>query len=486
MRNSRDGLYMNFLLLSGSELAKLIRLREVSAREVIETHINQSIKMNSQINSIVKNRFDAARCEADKIDSIVKEIDPHQLPPFLGVPATIKECFAFAGMPQSCGLMSRKNFIASQNATAVTRYLNAGIIPIGVTNMSELCMWTETYNNIYGRTNNPYNIKHIAGGSSGGEGAIIAAGASPIGLGSDIAGSLRFPAFFNGIFSHKPTPSLVPTTGHFPQYLKKTSRFNCVGPLVRRAEDLYPLLKILKGPDGIDDFCSEKKLIDPKTVDLSQLNIFSIESNGIKIVSHDLLDAQRRVVSYLHSKCANCKTISIDKLKHSFDIFIHTFAKAGGFSAELILKGNGKFNVYLELFKWMIGQSAHIFPLLALVIQERYYATRVNQKFLKLGLELRQEIKEILGDNGVLLYPTYTMTAPKHSRMLFLINDWVYSSIFNVLKMPVTQVPLGLNSKGLPLGLQITSLAGNDHLTLAIALELEKAFGGWVPHSIKR
>ena len=243
------------------------------------------------------------------------------------------------------------------------------------------------------------------------------------------------------------------------------------------------MLKIIKGPDEKDLYCSQLELRDPATVDIGQLNVFSIESNGIKDIHNDLLDAQHRVLMYLKTRTL-CKTVELDKLKYSFEIFEHSFMNAGGFSVERKLSRYRKFNFAIELLRWITGTSDHIFPVLGLVAQERYYKKKVNKKYLKLAMELRDEMQELLGKNGVLLFPTYTMTAPKHNSMLLLINHWTYAAIFNVLQMPVTQVPLGLDANGLPLGLQVAALPGNDHLTLAIALELEKVFGGWVPSTL--
>ena len=139
--------------------------------------------------------------------------DPGALPPLLGVPCTIKESIALRGMPNCAGLLSRREHHATETAPAAARLLAAGAIPLGVTNTSELTMWIESANYVYGRTRNAYDPARVAGGSSGGEGAAIGSGGSPIGLGSDIGGSIRLPAFFNGIFAHKPTPGLVPNTG---------------------------------------------------------------------------------------------------------------------------------------------------------------------------------------------------------------------------------------------------------------------------------
>src|SRR5207237_4871758 len=138
----------------------------------------------------------------------------------------------------------------------------AGAIPLGVTNLSELCMWMESNNRVYGRTGNAYDPRRTAGGSSGGEGAIVGAAGAPFGLGSDIGGSIRMPAFFNGVFGHKPTGGLVPNSGQFPMAHGPALRYLTTGPIARHAEDLMPLLRILAGPDGDDAGCVAMELGD--------------------------------------------------------------------------------------------------------------------------------------------------------------------------------------------------------------------------------
>ncbi|MEO7092697.1 MAG: amidase, partial [Polyangiales bacterium] len=256
------------LLASATRLASLIAKRDVTAREVVEAHITQIERVNPTIRAVVRARYDEARREARAADDRVKRGGDDPLPPFHGVPCTIKECFALTGMPNSGGLVARKDVVATDDATAVARLRAGGAIPLGVTNLSELCMWMESNNRVYGRTNNPYDPSRIVGGSSGGEGAIIGAGASPFGLGSDIGGSIRMPAFFNGVFGHKPTGGLVPSTGQFPVAANEALRYLTSGPLARRAEDLMPLLRILAGPDGKDPSCVAMKLGDPKGVRL--------------------------------------------------------------------------------------------------------------------------------------------------------------------------------------------------------------------------
>ncbi len=190
------------LAASGVALARAIRDRRVTSRAVVQAHVERARLVNPALNAIVRDRYDAALHEAAVADEKTSSTHRDDLPPLHGVPCTIKEAFAFEGMPNSAGLWARRDVVATKDATAVARLRAAGAIPLGVTNISELCMWFESQNKVWGRTNNAYDRTRTAGGSSGGEGAIVGAGASPIGLGSDVGGSIRMPSFFYGVFGH--------------------------------------------------------------------------------------------------------------------------------------------------------------------------------------------------------------------------------------------------------------------------------------------
>src|SRR5581483_1087358 len=230
---------------SALELARAIREQEVSALEVVEAHIGRLQDTNDRVNALAADRFEQARAEAAQADQRVRAEAAAELPPLLGVPFTIKETIALAGMPQSAGLVARRDYRSSATAPVITRLTDAGAIPLGVTNTSELTLWIESENRIYGRTNNPYDASRAAGGSSGGEGAAVGSGGSPFGVGSDIAGSIRVPAMFCGVFGHKPSPGLIPNAGMYPPTPGEAARMLQVGPLTRRAEDLMPLLRIM-------------------------------------------------------------------------------------------------------------------------------------------------------------------------------------------------------------------------------------------------
>ncbi|MGC9027626.1 MAG: amidase [bacterium] len=474
------------LTMSGTRLAQLIRTREVTSLEVVKTHIEHIKLVNPVINAMVKDRFDAAIEEAKNADIVVKNSDPDKLPPFHGVPCTIKESFKLKGMPNTSGLVARKNIIADDDATAVARLKKAGAIPLGVTNTPELCMWMETDNKLYGRTNNPYNPKHIVGGSSGGEGAIIGAGGSPFGLGADIGGSIRMPAFFNGVFGHKATGGLVPNTGQYPIARNEALKYLSTGPIARKAEDLMPLLKVMAGPDGKDPACVKMKIGDIGSVKLEGLTVIDVEDNGVVRVSEDLKRAQRKVADFLQSKGAIVNRTRIAGLKRSLDIWASMLYASDQESFNEMLGNGKKIKPLFEMIKWIFRISDHTFPSLALAIGENLlkHIPARTKRFVEAGINLREELVKLIGKNGIMLYPSYSRPAPEHRKPLLTPFDFVYTGILNMMELPVTQVPLGLNDEGLPLGVQVASIHGNDHVTIAVALELEKAFGGWVPPHI--
>ncbi len=474
------------LLLSGARLAEMIRKQELTSFAVVEAHINQIQRINPTINAVVKTRFEQAREEARRADEQMKSLPPEQLPPYHGVPCTIKESFALTGMPNSSGLLARKRVIAEEDATAVARLRKAGAVPLGVTNLSELTMWIESYNPVYGRSNNPYDLRRSPGGSSGGEGAVIGAGGSPFGLGADTAGSIRLPAFFNGVFGHKPSGGMVPNTGQYPLAENEALRYLTPGPLCRQAEDLMPLLRILAGPDGKDQMCREFELGEPSEVRLGELRVLDVEDNGVIKVSRGLRQAQQRCGQFLANQGAKVKKVRIEGLKRSFDIWSAMLSVASETSFSTLL-GDGKpINASRELLKWVFRASDHTLPSIVIALVERFpkLTPSRTRRLVEMGRALRQELIELIGARGIMLYPPYPTPAPLHHKPKFPPFNLAYAAILNVMEFPVTQVPLGLNEKGLPLGVQVAGITGNDHLTIAVALELEKAFGGWTPPGI--
>lgn len=477
------------LTWSGRRIGAAIAAGELTSEEATQAHIHHAQQVNPTLNAIVNPAYESALEAARAFDQRRRKAKAPAASPYAGVPCTLKESFAWQGKPNTAGLVSRKALRAEKNATAVQRLLDQDLIPLGQTNTSELCMWMESYNNVYGRTHNPYNPKHIVGGSSGGEGAIVGSGASPLGLGSDVGGSIRMPAFFNGVFGHKPSGGLVPNSGQFPMAAgREGNRYCTTGPIVRRAEDLWPLLQVMAGPDGIDPGCEAISLGNPASVSIKGLRVISIPDNDFTPVTDDLRAAQKRVAEALEAAGAKVETRHFPALRRSVEIWASMLGETEPVSSFRTQMGKTVAQLWLELLKMPFGKAEHTLPAVALGLIENigHLAPRRAEAAIAAGKALRAEIAEAVGANGVFLYPSYSEPAPVHTRPLRTIIHWAYTSILNVMEFPVTQVPLGLNAQGLPLGVQVGSAYGQDHITVAVAHFLEREFGGWVaPWSVK-
>ena len=472
------------LRASALELAAQIRSGELGSREVVEEHIALIERANEHVNALVATRFEQARADADAADACVKAAeDPSSLPPFLGVPCTIKESFAVEGMPNSSGSLARRELRPERSATAVARLVEAGAIPLGVTNTSELTLWIESSNRVYGRTNNAYDTARTAGGSSGGEGAAIGSGFAPIGLGTDFGGSIRLPAFFNGVFGHKPTGCLVPHTGHHPSPNERGSELLGVGPLARSARDLMPFLRAIAGPDGEDSSVQALELGDPAAVSLDGLRVAISDDASLLPVSLELRNARVRAARALAARGAEVVRVSLPSVKTVLQPYLEAVRHSGGLR-ELLTEAGEDLPRFAQLaIDAARRRSDYTTPILLTLLMENlsvHLPAALEGRAERAQQRLATEVNEAIGD-GVLLHPPFARVAPRHGRTVG--RPWVLApmALFNLLALPVTQVPLGLNEKGLPLGVQVAGGRGRDHLTIAVALELERDFGGWVP-----
>lgn len=468
---------------SATELARAIREGELRSVDVVNAHLERIAEVNPRLNAVVYDLASQARRMAKEADA-AKERGA-DLGPLHGVPCTIKESFAMPGTPFTSGLVARIGVRTDETATAVKRLLDAGAIPMGKTNISELCMWMEGDNKVYGRTNNPYDPSRIVGGSSSGEGAIIGAGASPFGLGSDIGGSIRMPAFFNGIFGHKPTGGLIPNTGQYPEAEGRSARYCTTGPLARSAEDLPLLIEIMRGPDGRCAGVKEMPFNDPSKVDLSSLRVLHVRGDGKRRVDPELQRVQDEAARALEAQGATVIERSFPKLERSFEIWAAMLASDEGTSfTEMMGEGKeGGFKVGRELGRFFLGISDHTLPAVVLAALETATSSMdaKRRELVELGLELKRELMEALGEDGIMLYPSHAVPAPRHGVPLLFPFRWVYTGILNMMEIPATQVPMGLSKRGLPLGIQVAANHERDDLTIATALFLEKRFGGWQP-----
>jgi fatty acid amide hydrolase 2 len=472
---------------SAIDLAGAIRRRELTSTAVVEAHIAQIARLAPRINAVVADRFEQARREAGAADRRVALAADGDggLPALLGVPFTVKETIALAGMPNSAGLVARRSHRALRSAPAVQRLVDAGAIPVGVTNTSELTLWIESENRLYGRTNNPYDTARTAGGSSGGEGAAVGSGGVPFGLASDIAGSIRIPALFCGVFGHKPSAGLVPNTGLWPPSTGSSGTMLGTGPLARRAEDLMPILRIISGPDGEDPIAVSRELGDPRRVPLDGMQVTTVEGASRLPISQELRDARERAVGALLAAGATVRRVRLQAWRSAVLPYLATLQAAAGAehlrtTAALLTEAGEPRPTWRSVLRHSDQHTGPTRVALAAEMLPEAGDGAARDKLLASGRSLIAELIDAIGD-GVLLHPAHPRLAPRHGRTFG--RPWLMTpaAVFNLAGVPVTEVPLGLAESGLPLGIQVAAAPGADHVAIAVALELERVFGGWVP-----
>jgi amidase len=248
---------------SAKETAAALQARRISAVELTDHVIARIEALDQKINAVVVRDFDRAREAAKAADAALARGERR---PLIGVPLTIKESFNVGGLPTTWGLVAAKGFVPQEDALAVARLKAAGGVVLGKTNVPLMLADWQSYNDIYGTTNNPWDLSRTPGGSSGGSAAALAAGFGPLSLGSDIGGSLRVPANFCGVYGHKPTHGIIPRRGHAPPGAKAIPRdidLAVVGPMARSASDLALELDILAGPDELRDAVGYRLALPP-------------------------------------------------------------------------------------------------------------------------------------------------------------------------------------------------------------------------------
>lgn len=502
------------LSCSAIELARMIRTRQITAVEVVDRCIEQLHRVNSQCNAVVAMRVQEARQEAQSADQLIEDFSKNTnnnsnnstaLPVLLGVPFIVKENIQVKGMPNTCGLVVRQQqgILASRNALVVENLINAGGIVLGVSNLSELCFWNECYNNVYGRTRNPYNRERIAGGSSGGSAVAVSACGVPFSLGTDLAGSVRFPSFCNGVFGHKPSALRVSCDGQFPKFhCPRRQWLNTVGHITRHSEDLWQLLTIMDSDPNMH------LSVHPSDIDLSKFGMLCVTETGLPVRCNqsEPIVKMKQVAAHLSKVCHVQYVADHDKtiahlwkryIRHSHAMFMNYMFHESNNDTTLCDLLSGKdaehpaartFHKGRELVKYAFSRSDY--TLMSLVSSLGDLQKISGHRLLQLADEFRDELQSIFepfGGRGIILFPSFFTTAPRRKRTATILTCSRTLSIFNVLGLPVTQVPLGLSQQmdpGMPLGLQVASLRGCDHVTIRVAMELEQAFGGWVPPGI--
>ncbi|XP_067206035.1 fatty-acid amide hydrolase 2-like [Linepithema humile] len=476
--------------LSATMLAKKIRQREITSYVVVSEYIERIKEVNRHLNAVVDNRFEEAIIEAKVCDEQLKteKFDTETLEkekPLFGVPHTVKASIAVKGCSYTGGILSRKEIKATRNAEIIELIRNAGGIPVCITNIPEWCLGLEIMNPVYGRTYNAYDSRFAAGGSSGGEAALLGAGASLIGIGSDSGGSVRLPAMFNGVFGFKPTPGIISTKGHLPSFDINNQKLVTFGPMTRYAEDLNLFMKVLTSKSG-------HNLHLNVPVDLQQLKVYYLQamdnSLGMLPVSSEIKECVLQAANHFKNHGIHTEQLPIEWPANVAEIAsASTFSVLNMYSLiDEIHDPMLQKYIVVELGKSLLGMSSYTKQLLfnIMLLQTRLPFSKSDLSYYtKKGEVLRQKLLDLLGEDGVFICPTFRSSGILTNFTYCEILNSSYCVIFNVLGFPAVQVPMGLNRDGLPIGVQVIAAPYQDRFCLAVAKELESAFGGWVPPS---
>jgi amidase len=251
--------------------AGAIRAGDLSSRDLLECYLDRIDRLGRDVNAVVTldtERARAAAAAADEVTTLGGTMGPLH-----GLPITIKDAIEVAGVRSTGGATELTDYIPTVDAPSVGRLKAAGAIVFGKTNVPYMLADAQSYNDIYGTTNNPWDPTRSPGGSSGGEAATLAAGLSALGAGSDIAGSLRNPAHYSGVYGHKPTWGLISTRGHAPPGIMTPTDISVVGPMARHAEDLDLALRALTGPDLLQQAAWRVELPPPRHRRLGEFRV---------------------------------------------------------------------------------------------------------------------------------------------------------------------------------------------------------------------
>ena len=445
---------------SASSLAHAIRARQVSASEVVYACLNRIEAVNPRLKAVVQTAGDRARVEAREADARLSRGE--EVGPLHGVPFTLKDCFDTEDLPSTSGTKGRASYLPQEDATILKRFRAAGAILLGKTNVPELALTFESDNLIYGRTNNPYDTTRTPGGSSGGEAAIIAAGGSPLGIGSEAGGSIRVPAHFCGIAGIKPTTGRTPRTGHFPPPGGWLDPFWQIGPIARNIEDLALALPLFVEPDHRDTSVAPVPLGDLRAVDVDRLRIAFHADNGIFPPEPPIAGAVRAAAASLGPRVEERRPPMIDQ---SFDLAMALFvADRDGIRALLALMGTLEVHPLLEGF-------LQAFPPPLSMMQFSVLLMRIAA--------FRAAMRTFFTQYDVLICPACGVTALPHGQTQQNMAAFSYTLAHNLSGLPAAVVRCGSSPEGLPIGVQVVAQAWREDIALAGAQRLEAALGGY-------
>jgi amidase len=475
---------------TATELSAALAAKKVSAVELAQDAIGRIERHDGKINAVCVRDFDRGLDAARAADAARGRGETGAL---LGIPMTVKESYNVAGLPTTWGFPAQKDFKPAEDALSISRVKQAGGVILGKTNVPVgLADW-QSYNEIYGTTNNPYDLGRTPGGSSGGSAAALAAGYGPLSLGSDIGGSLRVPAFHCGVYAHKPTYNLVPARGHTappvpPIPLDRD--LAVIGPMARSAADLALLLDVIAGPDPLDAGVGYTlALPPPRHTALKSFRVLVVDSDPV-------LPSNKEIRGAIETLADNLARAGVSVARQS--PHLPDFADSSRLYMRRLMSFTGAFFQP----ETIAGAQALVGQLTAddkSLRAERLRGIAQSHRDWVLDdgarARLRAQWRELFKTFDAVICPIMPTPAYPHdhseSQEKRRINidgkDYVYPDqlawpgIATLPGLPATAIPLGLTSEGLPVGVQVVGPWLEDRTPLKLAELIEREFGGFVP-----
>jgi len=501
--------------LAAQEIAQLVSTRKVSALEVVNAHLERIGDVNPELNAVVVRLDEQSRNHARRMDrDLASGAAPGRL---AGVPFTVKESFDVAGTPSSAGSRRHADRLATVDSPLVKRMRDAGAILVGKTNLAQVHVFHEGDNPVYGRTNNPWNVDRSSGGSSAGEGAIIAAGGVPLGIGSDIGGSVRVPAHFCGIHALKPTANRLTRRGSFDAvaWAGADAIVAQAGPLARSVGDLEAAFGVLAAPDTEDPSIPPVPARDPAEVAVSGLRIGWFDTDGLFEPAPAIRRAVREARAHLEEAGAATVQITPPDLEAAAALYFGILSADGAQWARDHLAG-GPIDRRVGALIALSRVPPRIRPLIArlarAVGQEglaRVAASiggRSAADYWRLVAEAagyRQGFANLMRDQRLdaIISPPHALPALTHGASFDVSMGGTYALLFNLLGYPagvvsMTSVHSGeetdrpasrdraekaaanveSGSTGLPVGVQVAARPWREDVVLAVMRHIEWSF----------
>jgi amidase len=475
---------------TATEISAALGAKKVSAVELAQDAIGRIERHDGKINAICVRDFarglDAARAaDASRARG--------ETGPLLGIPLTVKESYNVAGLPTTWGFPAQKDFVPGEDALSISRVKQAGGVILGKTNVPiGLGDW-QSYNEIYGTTNNPYDLGRTPGGSSGGSAAALAAGYGPLSLGSDIGGSLRVPAFHCGVYAHKPTFALVPSRGHTPPPnppLPFDRDLSVIGPMARSAVDLSLLLDVVAGPDPLEAGKGYKLALPPsRHGELKNFRVLLVDTDPV-------MPTDKSVRGAIEKLAANLGRAGVTVTRES--PLLPDFAASSRLYMRMLMSFLAA-SFLPEVYAGAQAAAAQLAPGDTSLGAERLRGIALGHRDWLMAdgarTRLRAQWRELFKSFDAVICPIMPTPAYPHDhsedqekrRINIDGKDYVYPDqlswpgIATLPGLPATAIPIGFSPERLPVGVQIVGPWLEDRTPLKLAELIEREFGGFVP-----